>query len=62
MGRSRSPRSRTGNSCRLHPALPALLVAFQQGLAPVFTGQQSAVEATTAVAQEQDNILAQWAP
>ena len=51
-----------GQSVPLHPALPALLVAFQQGLAPVFTGQQSVAEATAAVTQEQDNILAQWAP
>ena len=51
-----------GQSVPLHPALPALLEAFQQGLTPAFTGQQSLVEATTAVAQEQDNILAQWTP
>ena len=51
-----------GQSVPLHPALPALLVTFQQGLAPIFTGQQSVAEATTAVAQEQDNILAQWTP
>ena len=51
-----------GQSVSLHPALPALLEAFQQGLTPAFTGQQSVAEATTAVAQEQDNILAQWAP
>ena len=51
-----------GQSVPLHPALPALLAAFQQGLTPAFTGQQSVAEATTAVAQEQDNILAQWTP
>ena len=51
-----------GQSVPLHPALPALLVAFQQGLTPAFTGQQSVAEATNAVAQEQDNILAQGTP
>ena len=51
-----------GQSVPLHPALPALLEAFQQGLAPAFTGQQSVAEATAAVAQEQDNILAQGTP
>ncbi len=51
-----------GQSVPLHPALPALVVAFQQGLASAFTGQQSVAEATNAVAQEQDNILAQWTP
>ncbi len=51
-----------GQSVPLHPALPALLAAFQQGLTPAFTGQQSVAEASNAVAQEQDNTLAQWAP
>ena len=62
MEKSLSPSLAHGQSVPLHPALPALLAAFQQGLTPAFTGQQSVAEASNAVAQEQDNILALWAP
>ena len=51
-----------GRPVPLHPAIGPLLEVFQRGLAPAFAGQQSVAEATAAVAQEQDRILAQGTP
>ena len=44
----------------LHPKSNELLKAYDQGLVPMWKGEQSVVEATTAIASEQNAILEEW--
>ena len=44
----------------LHPKWYDLVKAYDQGLVPVWKGEQSVAEATAAIAGEQNAILAEW--
>ncbi|MDE2993821.1 MAG: extracellular solute-binding protein [Chloroflexota bacterium] len=44
----------------LHPKWYDLVQAYDQGLVPVWKGEQSVAEATAAIASEQNAILAEW--
>ena len=44
----------------LHPKWHDLMQAYDQGLLPVWQGEQSVAEATAAIASEQNAILAEW--
>ena len=47
-------------SLPLHPKWYDLVRAYDQGLLPVWKGEQSVAEATAAIAGEQNAILAEW--
>ena len=44
----------------LHPKSNELLKAYDQGLVPMWKGEQTVTEATAAIASEQNAILAEW--
>ena len=44
----------------LHPKSNELLKAYDQGLVPMWKGEQTVAEATAAIAGEQNAILAEW--
>ena len=44
----------------LHPESNELLKAYDQGLVPVWKGEQTVAEATAAIASEQNTILENW--